>query len=213
MRRLESLLLEGEAGWLEALLEEPEDAPREVCVVCHPHPLYGGTMHNKVVHRLARGLRHAGAVVLRFNFRGVGRSQGPHSFGLGETQDARTALEWLRQRYPSLPHSLAGFSFGAQVILNLGCPASHAARLIAAGFPTGAGKPSTLEQCVIPKIFIQSTRDQFGPRDELEALFNGLLEPKRLVWIEASDHFFAGALDRFEKAVYDRGGFPAESGH
>lgn len=213
MRKLESLLLDGEAGKLEALLEEPEHAPREVCVVCHPHPLYGGTMQNKVVHRLARGLRHAGAVVLRFNFRGVGRSQGTHSSGVGEIQDALAALEWLRQRYPSLPYSLAGFSFGAQVILNLGCPASHAARLIAAGFPTGAGIPSALEQCVVPKIFIQSTRDRFGPRDQLELLFNSLPEPKRLVWIEASDHFFAGGLDRLEKAIYELGALPAESTH
>lgn len=137
-------------------------------------------MNNKVVHRLARGLRRAGAVALRFNFRGVGRSQGVHSFGVGEIEDARAALRGLRERYPSLPYTLAGFSFGAQVILNLGCQDGNAARLIAAGFPTGAGIPSGLELSLVSKIFIQSTRDQYGPRQELETLFSPLQEPKRL---------------------------------
>lgn len=214
MRKLESVLLEGPAGKLEALLEEPEGpTPREACVVCHPHPLYGGTMHNKVVHRLARGLRRSGTVVLRFNFRGVGRSHGTYDQGVGEIEDARTALRWLRERYPSLPWSLAGFSFGAQVILNLGCPSGDAARLIAAGFPVPAQVPEALERCAAPKIFIQSTRDPYGPKEKLEALFRRLREPKRLVWIDARDHFFTGALDGLEEAVSKLGGNPAEPGH
>src|SRR6202166_2818059 len=121
-RRIESLILDGPAGGLEALLEEPEDGePREACLVCHPHPLFGGTMHNKVVYRLARGLRRAGAVVLRFNFRGVGASAGKHAHMEGEIEDARAALGWLRARYPELPYALAGFSFGSRVITRLGC--------------------------------------------------------------------------------------------
>src|SRR5580704_6497531 len=124
-RRIESLLIDGPAGKLEALLEEPEQentgAPREACLVCHPHPLFGGTMHNKVVYRIARGMRRAGAVVLRFNFRGVGRSESVHDQGVGEVEDARAALGFLRHRYPDLPYSLAGFSFGSRVILQLGC--------------------------------------------------------------------------------------------
>ena len=96
-------------------------------VVCHPHPLYGGTMHNKVVYRMARGLRRAGVVVLRFNFRGVGRSEGEHAHLEGEIEDARAALAWLRERYPDLPYALAGFSFGSRVITRLGCEAGGAA--------------------------------------------------------------------------------------
>jgi alpha/beta superfamily hydrolase len=93
---------------LEALLEEPEvGGPREACLVCHPHPLFGGTMHNKVVYRIARGMRRAGAVVLRFNFRGVGQSEGVYDRGEGELEDARAALGFLRQRYPHLPYSMA----------------------------------------------------------------------------------------------------------
>src|SRR3984893_17411032 len=122
------------------MLEEPEDgAPREACVVCHPHPLFGGTMHNKVVYRIARGLRRAGIVVLRFNFRGVGASEGEHANLTGEIEDARAALAWLRERYPGLPYALAGFSFGARVITRLGCATGDAAFLLAAGYPTHHG--------------------------------------------------------------------------
>src|SRR5438445_9051966 len=126
-------------------------------LVCHPHPLYGGAMHNKVVYRMARGLRRAGAVVLRFNFRGVGRSQGVHGHLTGEIEDCRAALAWLRDRYPGLPFALAGFSFGARVITRLGCelaadvpgaaPRIAPRWLLAAGFPTRMGGAEYLEPC------------------------------------------------------------------
>src|SRR5436305_1329350 len=116
-------MLAGPAGRLEALLEEPEERePIEAALVCHPHPRHGGTMHNKVVYRIARGLRKTGRVVLRFNYRGVNLSQGVYDHGEGELEDARTALSWLRERYPLLPYSLAGFSFGSRIALRLGCP-------------------------------------------------------------------------------------------
>ncbi len=209
-RTIESLLIDGPAGELEAMLEAPESGPpRSVALVCHPHPLYGGTMHNKVVHRLARGLRRNGAAVLRFNFRGVGRSPGSHDRGVGEIEDARAGLAWLRTRYPELPYVLAGFSFGARVVLGLGCESMSAATVIAAGLPTRAGSLDGLLGCRAPKIFIQSTRDQYGPRQELEMLFARLLEPKRLLWVDAADHFFGGALDAFEQAVVSLGQLPA----
>jgi uncharacterized protein len=201
-RKMESHEIEGPAGRLEALLEEPEDGPpREAALVCHPHPLYGGTMHNKVVYRLARGLRHSGAVVLRFNFRGVGRSQGGYGEVTGEIEDARAALRWLRERYPDLPFSLAGFSFGARVITRMGCAVEGASRLIATGFPTGFGPIEYLQACRVPKVFVQSTNDAHGPRPELEKLYATFAQPKRLVWIEARDHFFAGALETLEDTV------------
>lgn len=201
-RRIESLMLEGPAGQLEAMLEEPEDAvPGFAGLVCHPHPLYGGTMLNKVVHRLGRGLRAAGGVVLRFNFRGVGRSQGEHGNLAGEVEDARAALNWLRGRYPDLPYALAGFSFGSRVIMRLGCEQGGARFLMAAGFPTRMGDAEFLETCGTAKIFVQSTRDEFGPKAELEAAFARFAEPKRLIWVEAADHFFAGALDQLETEV------------
>jgi uncharacterized protein len=202
-RRIESHFIAGPAGSLEALLEEPGpgETPRLAALVCHPHPLYGGTMRNKVVHRLARGLRLGGAVVLRFNFRGVGRSVGEYAHGAGELEDARAAMEWLSARYPALPLTLAGFSFGSRVILRLGCEGAASARMIAAGFPTRMPGADYLEKCPAPKVFLQSTHDEHGPRDQMEALFARFAEPKRLIWIPATDHFFAGGLDRLEEEV------------
>jgi uncharacterized protein len=202
-RRIESLFIEGPAGRLEALIEEPDGEPaHEAAVVCHPHPQHGGTMHNKVVYRLARGLRKAGAAVLRFNFRGVNLSQGTYDHGVGELEDARAALDFLRSRHPGLPFTLAGFSFGSRIALRLGCPGLGPRRLIAAGFPTRLPLHGLdLETCSVPRVFIQSTQDQFGPIEELERLVASLPEPKRLIAIPAADHFFAGALDDLERAV------------
>jgi len=204
-RRIESLFLDGPAGRLEALLEEPEDAaPREAALVCHPHPQHGGTMHNKVVYRVARGLRRAGAVALRFNYRGVGASQGGYAQGEGELDDARAALAYLRARYPNVPFTLAGFSFGSRIVLRLACAdieGPMARRVIAVGFPTIYRDSSSLENCRVPRIFVQSTRDQFGPMIEIEPLVAALAEPKRLIAIPAEDHFFAGALERLEEEI------------
>jgi uncharacterized protein len=210
-RRIESLTLAGPAGGLEALLEEPDDCePRMAAVVCHPHPLYGGTMHNKVVYRIARGLRRAGIVVLRFNFRGVGRSEGAHAHMLGEIEDARAALDYLRGRYPALPYAMAGFSFGSRAIMMLGCELGTAEFLMAAGFSTRMGPWDFLAQCAIPKIFLHSTHDEFGPRSDYERMYAVVGEPKRLVWIEAADHFFAGALDELEEHVFEAATSPRD---
>jgi hypothetical protein len=201
-RRIESHWLSGPAGRLEALLEEPEEqSPQLAVLLCHPHPQFGGTMHNKVVYRLARGLRAAGAVVLRFNFRGVGASGGEYGDMVGETEDARMALGWLRERYPELPFALAGFSFGARAITELGCATEGARFLLAAGFSTRLGSTAYLGTCTAPKVFVQSTHDQFAPRDEFERAYAEFAEPKRVVWIEAADHFFAGALESVEEAA------------
>jgi uncharacterized protein len=158
-------------------------------------------MHNKVVYRLARALRAAGAAVLRFNFRGVGASDGSYGEMAGEIQDARMALDWLRERYPDLPFALAGFSFGARVITELGCETAGAHFLLAAGFSTRLGSTAYLQTCTVPKIFIQSTHDQYAPREEFERLYAECAEPKRVVWIEAQDHFFADALEQVENAA------------
>jgi alpha/beta superfamily hydrolase len=207
-RKIETHFIPGPAGRLEAILEEPEHAePAYAALVCHPHPLYGGTMHNKVVYRMARALRTTGAVVLRFNFRGVNLSEGEHAHGVGEIEDARAALAFLRDRYPELPWMLGGFSFGSRVVLRLGCslsPTPH--HILAAGFPTKGQDLSYLATCGVSKIFIQSTHDEHGPRPELEAAYAHFAAPKQLHWVEARDHFFVDALDRFETAVQQYGG-------
>ena len=201
-RKIETLFLKGPAGRLEALLEEPEERdPIEAALVCHPHPQHGGTMHNKVVYRVARGLRRAGCVVLRFNYRGVNLSEGTYDESVGELEDARAALSFLLSRYPALPVTLAGFSFGSRIALKLGCQLGYPRRVIAVGFPTVYTDRSYLEGCTLPRVFVQSTNDEFGPLADLAAVVAALGEPKKLVTIPATDHFFAGALPQLEDAV------------
>lgn len=201
-RRIESLMLAGNAGRLEALLEEPEESdPVEAAVVCHPHPQYGGTMHNKVVYRLARGLRKAGCVVLRFNYRGVNLSEGEYDEGVGETDDARVAMRELELRYPRLPVMAAGFSFGSRVALRLSSQEPAIQRVVAVGFPTRVKSRDFVYHVDVPKRFIQSTVDEFGPRPDMEEFYASVPGPKTLEWVEAGDHFFAGKLDEFEGVV------------
>jgi hypothetical protein len=205
-RKIESLFLAGAAGRLEGLLEEPDRSAVGIALVCHPHPQHGGTMHNKVVYRVAKGLRRSGHVVMRFNYRGVNLSEGAYAHGEGELDDARIALNVLLSRYPALPLTLAGFSFGSRIALRMGCAdGATARRVIAVGFPTVYRDRSFLEGCTVPRIFIQSTRDQYGPVEELRPLVEALPEPKQLIWIDAEDHFFAGALEQLEESVTQLG--------
>ncbi len=205
-RRIESLFVSGPAGRLEALLEEPEDRdPDQAALVCHPHPLHGGTMHNKVVYRLARGLRRAGHVVLRFNFRGVNLSGGVHDHGVGEVEDARASLAELRSRYPELPFTLAGFSFGSRVCLQLAGQTSGARRVIAAGFPAHFSDAPAFKADSIPRVFLHSRNDRICPPEPLEVFFESLSGEKQLHWLDGEDHFFRGALDALEETVRQLG--------
>jgi alpha/beta superfamily hydrolase len=201
-RRIESLFVEGPAGNLEALLEEPEDRePLAAALVCHPHPLHGGTMHNKVVYRLARGLRRSGSVVLRFNFRGVNLSEGQHDHGKGEVDDARAALTFLRSRYPSLPFCLSGFSFGSRVILRLAQNQPKSRFALAVGFPAHTSGVEDLIPCPIPRIFIHSRNDAICPPEPVERFYESLPGEKQIFWIDAKDHFFADALPVLEEQI------------
>lgn len=203
-RRIETVFLPGPAGRLEALIEEPEHgAPMAAAVVCHPHPQHGGTMHNKVVYRIARALRSKGVVVLRFNYRGVNLSEGVYDHGNGEIDDARTALAEIRSRYPELPWLVAGFSFGARIALRIGADA-HAQgpqAVIATGFPVRYFATETFAPLAAPRHFVLSTNDEFAPVDGFRSHYHLLPEPKTLTLIDAKDHFFAGSLDAFEQAV------------
>ncbi|MBM3810398.1 MAG: alpha/beta fold hydrolase [Acidimicrobiia bacterium] len=201
-RRIESLMLAGPAGKLEALLEEPEEGePRFAALVCHPHPQHGGTMHNKVVYRVARGLRKAGAVVLRFNYRGVNLSEGEYDNVVGELLDAEAALAVVRERYPDLPWWLAGFSFGSRIVLQLAAKQPGAGRVIAVGFPAQKTVWEPFLDCTAPTVFVQSPNDEFGPKDVFERYYAQVRGEKELIWIASSDHFFAGGLDELEAAA------------
>lgn len=199
-----SFFLEGPAGRLEALLWTSRVAdPKFVALVCHPHPLHGGTMHNKVVYQTAKALHQRGAPVLRFNFRGTGQSEGEHDRGIGEQGDVRAAVDYLAAEFPGKPILLAGFSFGAWVGLRAGCEDDRVSRLIGIGLPVNNVDASYLRTCAKPKLFIQGANDQFGSRENLEAFFATLPDPKRLVFIGGADHFFAGHLDEVGPAIRD----------
>lgn len=204
-RLLESTFLQGPSGRLEALHEGPDEDTRieRAVVVCHPHPLYGGTLHNKVVFRLARAARRAHSAVLRFNFRGVGRSAGFYDEGEGEQDDLRAALAYMNDRYAGLPLVVAGFSFGARVGLRVACGDPRIERVIAAGTPVIKHDWSYLARCGCPQIFLHSTNDEHGPRKRMEQVFATASEPKKLTWIESGDHFFANNLDGFEEAALE----------
>jgi alpha/beta superfamily hydrolase len=194
--------LAGRAGRLEATLwTAPVPDPNFVAVVCHPHPLYGGTMHNKVVFQAAKALHQTGASVLRFNFRGAGLSEGAHDKGLGERDDVRAAIDYLAGEFPGKPVVVAGFSFGSWVGLRAGCEDARVARLIGLGLPVDNVDASYLQSCTKPKLFIQGGNDQFGSRANIEALFATLPEPKRLIIVEHADHFFTGHLDQVGVAI------------
>lgn len=207
---IRSLFLDGPAGRLEALLNAGAENATHAALVCHPHPLFGGTLHNKVVFHTMKALNSFGFPVLRFNFRGAGLSQGEHDQGNGEVEDVRTALDWLDAEY-HLPLVFAGFSFGAAVGLRAACADARVRVAIGVGAPVVPVAEATeeprvyaldfLQQCAKPKLFVSGARDQFGPRAKLEALVASLPEPKKLVLIEGADHFFEGRLRELREAI------------
>ena len=207
---IRSLFLDGPAGRLEALLNAGTDNATHAALVCHPHPLFGGTLHNKVVFHTMKALNSFGFPVLRFNFRGAGLSQGAHDQGNGEVDDVRTALDWLDAEY-HLPLLFAGFSFGAAVGLRAACSDARVRAAIGVGTPVVPVAEATeeprvyalefLKDCAKPKLFVSGGRDQFGPRAKLEALVASLPEPKKLVVIEGADHFFEGRLRELREAI------------
>jgi alpha/beta superfamily hydrolase len=190
--------LRGPAGKLEAVLNSGSANARFAALVCHPHPLGGGTMHNKVVYHAMKVFSGLDLPVLRFNFRGVGLSEGIHDDGQGEVEDARAALEWL-DAVVHLPILLAGFSFGSFIGLQAGCGDSRVKGLVGLGVPYRAeGRSYTyefLEECRQPKLFISGTEDPLGPRAQVEPMLKRAADPKKIVWIEGAEHFFQGTAN------------------
>jgi alpha/beta superfamily hydrolase len=191
-----SFFLNGPAGRLEALLNAGSPSATHAGLVCHPHPLGGGTMHNKVVFHAMKALNSFGFPVLRFNFRGTGLSAGEHDQGRGEIADVQAALEWLKHEF-RLPIIFTGFSFGAATGLRAACPDPGVEALISIGTPVEAeGRLYTysfLRECRKPKLFVSGDRDEYGPHQTLERLVAQAADPKELVFVPG-DHFFAGHL-------------------
>lgn len=202
---IRSFFLEGPAGQLEALLNEGAPNATHAGLVCHPHPLFGGTLHNKVVFHAMKALNALGMPVLRFNFRGAGLSHGEHDHGIGELEDVRVALDWLEREFQR-PIVFAGFSFGAAVGLRVACGDPRVLAVAGLGTPVGAIEGRNydfdfLQTCGKPKLFVSGSRDQFGPKAKLEAMFAAAAEPKKLVIIEAADHFFEGRLREMRETL------------
>src|SRR5712692_829054 len=199
-----NLFIPASHGRLEAILKEPHgDSVQGVALVLHPHPLGGGTMHNKVVFRAAAALNDAGLVVLRINFRGVGQSTGEHDEGRGELDDVRSGLDYLAQRYPGQEITLGGFSFGARVGLEVGIADDRVTRLISIGTPVDKYDFSFLEQCRKPVLFVQGDRDEYGDVERLRKLVKKLSAhaPAQLRVIEGAGHFFDDHLDELKRAI------------
>jgi alpha/beta superfamily hydrolase len=202
---IRSFFLNGPVGRLEALLNQGQENATHAALVCHPHPLFGGTLHNKVVFHAMKALNSFGFPVLRFNFRGAGLSEGEHDHGRGEVEDVRTALAWLEQEF-HLPLIFAGFSFGAAVGLRVACADDRVKALIGLGLPAVPLDGRTydfayLADCPKPKLFISGDRDQYAPRAKLEQAFQSFSEPKKFVFIEGADHFFEGRLRGMRDAI------------
>lgn len=197
-------VLPGPAGDLEYLWQPAPEPVACAAVICHPDPSQGGTLHTRIVHHLARALGELGWPVLRFNFRGVGLSQGRHDHGRGEREDLRAAIAWLRARHP-LPLVLGGFSFGARVAIEFLADAPHPeiARLIAVGTPLTRGPLPTDWLWTGPKLLVSGDRDEFAARADLEAYVRRLPEPKRLIWFSEADHFLNGRMPEFRARIQE----------
>jgi uncharacterized protein len=198
----ETFDLAGPAGRLEALLMHPEGEAVAAAVVCHADPLQGGIMHFKVVFRAAKALQQAGLAALRFNFRGVGRSEGTHDHGRGEQDDALAALGEMERRFPALPLVAGGFSFGSNVALRLAARTAKVRAAFALGFPLRhVPDREFLEDAHAPRLFVQGERDVFGDGGAIRALVEPLPPPRELVIVPEADHFFTGHLDELQAAV------------
>ena len=194
-------------GRLEAILKQPSSgAPLGTALVLHPHPLGGGTMHNKVVFRAASALSDAGLITLRINFRGVGQSTGEHDEGRGELEDVRAGLQYLAEAYPGKPVTLCGFSFGARVGLEVGMLDDRVRNMISIGTPVDKYDFSFLAACPKPILFVHGDRDEFGGVSRLQDLVDQIRQHNanvELRLIRDSGHFFEGHLDELKQAITD----------
>ncbi|MEK6282691.1 MAG: alpha/beta fold hydrolase [Acidobacteriota bacterium] len=200
-----NLLIPASHGRLEAILKEPRIQASGVALVLHPHPLGGGTMHNKVVFRAAAALNDAGLITLRINFRGVGQSTGEHDEGRGELEDVRAGLDYLAESFPNHPITLCGFSFGARVGLELGISDERVVNLISIGTPVNKYDFSFLEAGRKPILFVHGNRDEYGDLGRLQILLDKLQThtSAELHVVNDCGHFFAGHLDELKQIITD----------
>ena len=198
-----NLFISTDHGQLEAIVKGPRgSALRGVALVLHPHPLGGGTMHNKVVFRAAGALNDAGLLTLRINFRGVGQSSGEHDEGRGEIEDARAGINYLVENYAGQPITICGFSFGSRVGMELGIADDRVRNLISIGTPVDKYDFSFLERCAKPILFVHGDRDEFGDLESLRRIVEMVPSGKaELKVVSDADHFFEGRLDELKRVI------------
>jgi alpha/beta superfamily hydrolase len=183
------------------VVREPRAGFRAAAVLCHPHPVYGGTMDNRVVYRAAKAAQAAGLATLRFNFRGAGKSTGAYDRGAGEQKDVSAVIDWLAERYRGLPLVLIGFSFGAWVGLRVGSVDPRVRVLVGLGLPVITYDFGFLAANTKPTLFVSGARDEFCPKPEMERLAGTLPSTSSVVWVEGADHFFKGRIDQLQQRI------------
>jgi uncharacterized protein len=191
--------LYGSAGRLEALYRELQD-PVGIAVICHPHPMGGGTLHNKVVFRAARGLENANIATLRFNFRGVGASAGKHDEGEGEQGDVMAAIDWAKKKHPGKKLIVGGFSFGAWVASRVACELPEVDAIFLIGTPVNKYDFGHLRHCEKPILFLHGTDDEFGDVEKLEKLGESVRNAESVI-VTGADHFFSKQLDAVDETI------------
>lgn len=189
----------GKAGRLEALYRELQD-PAGVAVICHPLPTGGGTLHNKVVFRAARGLENANVATLRFNFRGVGASGGTFDAGEGEQDDFLAALDWMKKKHPDKPVLAGGFSFGAWVASRAGCEVDYVRGLFLIGAPVNNYDFGFLAHCEKSMLFLHGTQDEHGDVNKLEKIVEHVRNAESVI-VTGADHFFTKQIEAVEETI------------
>jgi uncharacterized protein len=198
-----SLMIPAESVQLEANLREPKGTPMGAAVICHPHPVHGGTMDNRIVFRAAKAASEAGFAALRFNFRGVGLSTGQYDQGIGEKEDVIAAIRWIENKFPSLPVVLLGYSFGAWVGLQVGCMESRVKAMVGVAVPLDLYEFDFLATNSKPALYIAATRDEFCSQENLARFESRLPATSSLRRIEGADHFFSDQIEIVESLVSD----------
>lgn len=193
----------GPAGLLEAMLDLPAATPRAAAVFAHPHPLYGGTLHTKAVYHATKAFARIGVAILRFNFRGVGRSAGTFDDGPGEREDFRAAIDFMASRYPGLPLWAAGFSFGSWIAMTLGAEDPRVAALVGIAPVVDRYDYDVVTQSDKPKFIIHGEEDGLVSIKQVRRFYSACRDPKELVVIEAADHLFDGKTSEIGDAVED----------